>query len=67
MSIAKISYWEFPGPGRQILNLQTFGSDELVKIEIPHEQYKRLLMMGFEMYMRESFSPVPNPNEVVEP
>ncbi len=58
--IAKISYWEFPAKGRQILNIQTFGSEEWVKIEVPTEQYKRLLGMGLEMYLRESFVPVPN-------
>ncbi len=59
--ISKILYLTSPDPGRYILNAQLFGSDELIKIEVPADQLRNVLVDGVTLMLRNSFHRVPVP------
>lgn len=42
-----------------MLNIQTFGSDELLRIEIGPDQMKNILADGVHVMLRQSFHRVP--------
>ena len=65
---AKIAYLTTPDVGRYMLNIQAFGSDDLIRIEIAPEQMRNILSDGVSLMLRQSFHPVPiKSTEVVEP
>lgn len=51
--IAKIAYLSTPSPGRYILNFQTFGSEELIQIEIGKDQLVNILIDGNMSALRD--------------
>jgi hypothetical protein len=57
--ISKIAYLTTPDPGRYVLNIQPFGSDELMSIEIAPEQMRNILSDGVSLMLRQSFHPIP--------
>jgi len=59
MSIAKLAYLTTPDPGRYVINFQTFGSDDLVKIEVSPDQMRNILTDGVTLMLRQSFHRVP--------
>lgn len=59
MSIAKLGYLTTPDPGRYVFNFQTFGSDELLKIEVSPDQMRNILIDGVTLMLRQSFHRVP--------
>lgn len=54
MTIAKIAYLTTPGPDRYVLNVQTFGSEELQKIEISKAHLVNILIDGTALALREA-------------
>lgn len=64
--ISKIAYLTTPDPGRYVLNIQPFGSDELMSIEIAPEQMRNILTDGVSLMLRQSFHPVPLKEEAHE-
>lgn len=61
--IAKIAYLTTPSPGRYMLHFQSFGSDELISIEVGPDQMRNILSDGVSLMLRQSFHRVPNPPE----
>jgi hypothetical protein len=59
MTIAKIAYLVSPGPGRYVLNFQTFGSDELTSIEVGPDQMKNILTHGVSLMLNSALHRVP--------
>jgi hypothetical protein len=57
--IAKIAYLTNPDVGRYMLNIQTFGSDELISVEIGPDQMRNILVDGVTLMLRQSFHRVP--------
>lgn len=57
--IAKLAYLTTPDPGRYMLNIQPFGSDELISIEIGPDQMRNILSDGVSLMLRQSFHRVP--------
>jgi hypothetical protein len=57
--IAKIAYLTTPDAGRYMLNIQTFGSEELISIEIGPDQMRNILTDGVTLMLRQSFHRVP--------
>lgn len=57
--IAKLAYLTAPGPGRYMLNMQPFGSDDLISIEVSPEQMRNILIEGVTLMLRQSFHRVP--------
>ena len=57
--IAKLAYLTTPGPGRYMLNMQPFGSDDLISIEVSPEQMRNILIEGVALMLRQSFHRVP--------
>ena len=57
--ISKITYLTSPGEGRYVMNFQTFGSDDLVSIEIAPDQMRNILIDGMTLMLRQSFHRVP--------
>lgn len=51
--IAKIAYLTTPAPGRYMLNIQTFGSDELISVEIAKAHLINILIDGTAYALRE--------------
>ncbi len=51
--IAKLAYLTTPAPGRYVLNIQAFGSDELIRIEIAKAQLANILIDGTALALRE--------------
>lgn len=61
MTIAKLAYLTTPSPGRYILNIQAFGSDELMRVEIAKAHLVNILIDGTAVALREDqFNRVPN-------
>jgi hypothetical protein len=50
--IAKLAYLTTPAPGRH-LNIQLFGSDELLRIEIARHHLVNILVDGTTTVLRE--------------
>jgi hypothetical protein len=57
--IAKLAYLTTPAPGRYMLNFQSFGSAELVSIEVGPDQMRNILTDGVALMLRQSFHRVP--------
>jgi hypothetical protein len=57
--IAKIAYLTTPSPGRYMLNIQAFGSDDLMSVEIGPDQMRNILVDGVALMLRQSFHRVP--------
>jgi len=53
MTIAKLAYLTTPAPGRYMLNIQAFGSDELIQIEIAKAHLVNFLIDGTAWALRE--------------
>lgn len=51
--IAKLAYLTTPGPGRYMLNIQTFGSDELLSFEIERAHLANILIDGTALALRD--------------
>jgi hypothetical protein len=51
--IAKLAYLTTPAPGRHLLNIQLFGSDELLRIEIARHHLVNILVDGTTTVLRE--------------
>jgi len=52
--IAKIAYLTTPGPNRFILNIQTFGSDDIQSFEISRHHLSNILIDGCALALRET-------------
>jgi hypothetical protein len=59
MSIAKLAYLTSPGPGRYMLNIQMFGSDELQRFEIGPDHMRNILSDGVPLMLKQSLHRVP--------
>ena len=59
MITAKLGYLTTPDPGRYILHFQSFGSNELMSIEVSPEQMRNILHDGVTHMLRHSFHRVP--------
>lgn len=57
--IARLAYLTSPADGRYILNFQTFGSDELIQIEVAPESFRNILSDGVTLMLRQSFIRIP--------
>jgi hypothetical protein len=57
--IGKLAYLTSPAAGRYVVNVQAFGSDELMSIEISPEQMRNILLDGITLMLRQSFHRVP--------
>jgi hypothetical protein len=55
MTIAKIAYLSTPGPDRFVLNIQTFGSDDLQQFEITKAHMINILIDGTALALRENY------------
>lgn len=65
--IAKLAYLTTPDAGRYMLNVQAFGSDELISVEIGPDQMRNILIDGVALMLRQSFHRVPvTPTESAE-
>lgn len=52
--IAKLAYLTSPAPGRYMLNIQTFGSDDLLRFEIAQCHLANIVVDGASFALRES-------------
>jgi hypothetical protein len=57
--IAKLAYLTSPAPGRYMLNIQPFGSDDLLRFEIAQCHLANIVVDGASFALRAS-SRVPN-------
>jgi hypothetical protein len=57
--IAKLAYLTSPAPGRYMLNFQSFGSNDLISIEVGPDQMRNILTDGVALMLRQSFHRVP--------
>jgi hypothetical protein len=57
--IAKLAYLTTPAPGRYLLNIQPFGSDELLRFEIAQAHLANILIDGTALALRDSSNRVP--------
>jgi len=48
-----LAFLTTPTPGRYMLNIQTFGSDELIRIEIAKHHLVNILIDGMSVALRE--------------
>jgi hypothetical protein len=61
--IAKLAYLTTPGPDRFVLNIQPFGSDDLIRFEIAKAHLVNILIDGASLAFREQYqSRVPETN-----
>jgi hypothetical protein len=59
--IAKLAYLTTPGPDRFVLNIQPFGSDDIIRFEIAKAHLANILIDGASLALREySSNRVPN-------
>lgn len=54
MTIAKLAYLTSPAPGRYMINIQTFGSDNLLRFEIAQCHLANIVCDGASFALRES-------------
>jgi hypothetical protein len=60
--IAKIAYLTTPGPDRFVINIQSFGSDDIQSFEISRHHLANILIDGTALALREtSCNRVPSP------
>jgi hypothetical protein len=52
MTIAKLAYLTSPAPGRYLLNIQTFGSDELLRFEIAQAHLANIVITGTSLALQ---------------
>lgn len=52
--IAKLAYLTTPAPGRYILNIQPFGADDIMRIEIGRAHLENIVIDGTALALRES-------------
>lgn len=52
--IAKLAYLTTPEAGRYMLNVQAFGSDDLISVEIGPDQMRNILITGISVMLRAS-------------
>ena len=52
--IAKLAYLTSPAPGRYLLNIQQFGTDDLLRIEIAQAHLANIVIDGASFALRES-------------
>jgi hypothetical protein len=52
--IAKLAYLTSPSPGRYILNVQPFGSDDLLRFEIAQCHLANIVITGASLALSES-------------
>lgn len=52
--IAKLAYLTTPGPDRFILNIQPFGSEDIMRFEICKAHLANILIDGTALALRES-------------
>jgi hypothetical protein len=52
--IAKLAYLTSPSPGRYILNIQPFGSDDLLRFEIAQCHLANIVITGTSLALSES-------------
>lgn len=57
--IARIAYLTSPQEGRYVLNFQTFGSEELIQIDVAPESFKNILADGVRLMLHSSYHRVP--------
>lgn len=57
--IAKLAYLTSPSAGRYVFNFQTFGSDELISIEVGPDHMRNMLDDGITHWLRNSLHRVP--------
>ena len=61
MTIARLAYLTTPGPDRFVLNIQPFGSDDLLHFEIAKAHLANILIDGAALALHEySSNRVPN-------
>lgn len=59
--IAKLAYLTTPGPDRFVINIQPYGSDDLLRFEIAKAHLANILIDGASLALREySSNRVPN-------
>lgn len=59
--IARLAYLTTPGPDRFVLNIQPFGSDDIIRFEIAKAHLANILIDGAALALREySSNRVPN-------
>lgn len=59
MIISRISYLTSPSEGRYVLNFQSFGSEELIQVEVLPEAFRNILSDGVRLMLHSSFHRVP--------
>lgn len=59
MTIARFAYLTSPSAGRYVFNFQTFGSDDLISIEVGPDHMRNILSDGVPLMLRQSFHRVP--------
>lgn len=52
--IAKLAYLTTPAPGRYVLNIQPFGAEDLMRIEIGRAHLENIVIDGTALALRES-------------
>ncbi|MCK1430885.1 hypothetical protein [Bradyrhizobium sp. 87] len=52
--IAKLAYLTSPAPGRYLLNIQPFGSDDLLRFEIAQCHLANIVITGTSLALSES-------------
>lgn len=52
--IAKLAYLTSPAPGRYLLNIQPFGTDDLLRFEIAQCHLANIVVDGAAFALRES-------------
>jgi hypothetical protein len=52
--IAKIAYLTTPGPDRFVLNIQTFGCDDVQQFEISRHHLANIIIDGCALALRET-------------
>jgi hypothetical protein len=57
--IAKLAYLTSPAPGRYMLNIQPFGTDDVLRFEIAQCHLANIVVDGASFALRESHR-VPN-------
>jgi hypothetical protein len=51
--IAKLAYLTTPGPDRFVLNIQPYGSDDIMRFEIAKAHLANILIDGASLALRE--------------
>jgi hypothetical protein len=54
--IARLAYLTTPGPDRFVLNIQPFGSDDIIRFEIAKAHLVNILIDGAALAFREQYS-----------